>query len=53
MRTKKLATEMGILNAPEVFLFLPLVMREADQLNPPLTTHLVGCLDVVPQTSPS
>lgn len=42
MRTKKLATELGVLNAPEEFLFLPLVVRESDQLTPPLKAHLVS-----------
>lgn len=44
MRTKKLVTEIGILNAPTDFLFIPLVVRETDQLRPPLKTHLVGTL---------
>jgi len=42
MRTKKLITEVGILNAPSDFLFIPLVVRESDQLRPPLKTHLVS-----------
>lgn len=42
MHTKRLATEMGILNAPEEFLFLPLAVREGDQLRPPLKSHLVS-----------
>ncbi|OQD74875.1 hypothetical protein PENDEC_c009G05782 [Penicillium decumbens] len=41
MRTKKLITEVGILNAPSDFLFIPLVVRESDQLRPPLKTHLI------------
>ncbi|KAJ5218648.1 uncharacterized protein N7498_000747 [Penicillium cinerascens] len=40
MRTKKLVTEIGILNAPTDFLFIPLVVRETDQLRPRLKTHL-------------
>lgn len=40
MRTKKLATEMGILHAPEQFLFIPLVCQN-DQIMPSLKTHLV------------
>lgn len=41
MRSKKLLTEHGILNAPENFLFIPLVARDSDQLQPPLKKHLV------------
>ncbi|KAJ5966152.1 hypothetical protein N7481_012866 [Penicillium waksmanii] len=40
MRTRKLVTEMGTLSAPESFLFIPLVVRESDQLKPALQTHL-------------
>ncbi|KAJ5160210.1 uncharacterized protein N7482_007214 [Penicillium canariense] len=40
MRTRKLATECGMLNAPTEFLFIPLLVRETDQLEPPLKTHL-------------
>jgi hypothetical protein len=42
MRTRRVATEPGILNAPAKFLFLPLGVRETDQLDPPLNSHLVG-----------
>lgn len=52
MRTRKLAIEMGILNAPEDFLFLPLVVRETDQLRPPLKIHLVGPLLLLLQRVP-
>ncbi|KAJ5599464.1 hypothetical protein N7450_000531 [Penicillium hetheringtonii] len=41
MRTRKLATEGGSINAPENFLFIPLVVRESDRLEPPLQKHLV------------
>jgi hypothetical protein len=34
--------EPGMLNAPTEFLFLPVVVRESDQLDPPLNTHLVS-----------
>jgi len=44
MRTRKLATEGGFINAPENFLFIPLVVRELDQLEPPLRKHLVSSL---------
>ncbi|KAJ5697426.1 hypothetical protein N7488_011110 [Penicillium malachiteum] len=40
MRARKLATEVGILQAPDDFLFVPLVIRESDELQPPLKTHL-------------
>ncbi|KAJ5152176.1 hypothetical protein N7492_010471 [Penicillium capsulatum] len=40
MRARKLATEVGILNAPQDFVFVPVVVRESDQLKPPLKTHL-------------
>ncbi|OOQ85502.1 hypothetical protein PEBR_24961 [Penicillium brasilianum] len=40
MRTRKLATGSGMLNAPTGFLFIPVVVRETDQLDPPLNTHL-------------
>ncbi|CEJ58796.1 hypothetical protein PMG11_07442 [Penicillium brasilianum] len=40
MRTRKLATGPGMLNAPTDFLFIPVVVRETDQLDPPLNTHL-------------
>lgn len=41
MRTKTLVTETGLLNAPEDFLFIAIVVRESDQLRPPLKIHLV------------
>lgn len=41
MRSRELVTESGILSAPEDFLFIPLVARDFDQLQPPLKTHLV------------
>lgn len=44
MRAGKLITEAGSLNPPDDFLFLPLVVRESDQLQPPLKTHLVSIL---------
>ncbi|KAJ5677762.1 uncharacterized protein N7477_003395 [Penicillium maclennaniae] len=40
MRTKKLVTESGFLNAPGDFLFIALVTKESDQLRPPLKLHL-------------
>ncbi|KAJ5894238.1 hypothetical protein N7495_005929 [Penicillium taxi] len=40
MRTRKLAIEMKILNAPADFMFLPLVARDSDQLQPLLKAHL-------------
>ncbi|KAJ5098699.1 hypothetical protein N7532_005700 [Penicillium argentinense] len=40
MRTRNLATEAGILHAPADFLFVPLVVRDGDLLDPPLRTHL-------------
>ncbi|KAJ5832461.1 hypothetical protein N7474_000772 [Penicillium riverlandense] len=40
MRSRKLVTETAILNAPEDFLFVPLVVREGDQLHPPFKFHL-------------
>lgn len=46
MRTKNLVTGTGFLNAPEDFLFIPLVVRESDQLRPPLKIHLVCNLAV-------
>ena len=41
MRTRKLATEVGTLYAPADFLFVPLVIRDSDELLPPLKSHLV------------
>ncbi|KAJ5120323.1 uncharacterized protein N7515_009711 [Penicillium bovifimosum] len=46
MRSRELVTENGALNAPEDFLFIPLVARDSDQLQPPLKTHLVDNLFV-------
>ncbi|KAJ5356595.1 hypothetical protein N7517_011204 [Penicillium concentricum] len=40
MRSRKLVTEIGILSAPQDFLFVPLVARDFDQLQPPLKPHL-------------
>ncbi|KAJ5918962.1 hypothetical protein N7466_009905 [Penicillium verhagenii] len=40
MRTRQLVTEIGILNAPTDFLFVPLVARDSAELHPPLKTHL-------------
>lgn len=31
-----------MLTAPTEFLFLPVVVRESDQLDPPLNSHLVS-----------
>ena len=42
MRSRELVTESGILIAPEEFLFIPLVVRDSDQLQPPLRKHLVS-----------
>ncbi|KAJ5458136.1 hypothetical protein N7475_009524 [Penicillium sp. IBT 31633x] len=44
MRSRELVTESGILSAPEDFLFIPLVARDFDQLQPPLKTHLIDNL---------
>ena len=44
MRSRELVTESGIMNAPEDFLFIPLVSRDSDQLQPPLKKHLVSCI---------
>lgn len=48
MRSRKLVTETVILNAPEDFLFVPLVVREGDQLHPPFKFHLV-CRRILPE----
>ncbi|KAJ6006075.1 hypothetical protein N7451_004019 [Penicillium sp. IBT 35674x] len=40
MRTRQLVTEIGILNAPLDFLFVPLVARDSAELHPPLKAHL-------------
>lgn len=47
MRTRKLVTESGILNAPDHFLFIPIGVRESDQLNPPLQAHLVSLSPII------
>ncbi|KAJ5620318.1 hypothetical protein N7510_004302 [Penicillium lagena] len=44
MRSRKLVTETVILNAPEDFLFVPLVVREGEQLHPPFKFHLTDHL---------
>ncbi|KAJ5558805.1 hypothetical protein N7535_009314 [Penicillium sp. DV-2018c] len=44
MRSGELVTENGTLIAPEDFLFIPLVARDSDQLQPPLKSHLVDNL---------
>ncbi|OQE31385.1 hypothetical protein PENSTE_c001G06529 [Penicillium steckii] len=41
MRTRKLVTEGGTITAPDNFIFIPLVVRESEQLEPPLRTHLI------------
>jgi hypothetical protein len=43
MRSKRLNTNHGPIEAPPDFLFVPLVVRSLDQLNPRLNHHLV-CL---------
>ncbi|OQE94187.1 hypothetical protein PENNAL_c0004G03471 [Penicillium nalgiovense] len=40
MRSRELVTEGGTLNAPQDFLFVPLVARDLDQLRPPLKPHM-------------
>jgi hypothetical protein len=42
MRSRELVVESGTLNAPDEFLFIPLVSRDCDQLQPPLKFHLVS-----------
>ena len=42
MRSRELVVESGTLNAPDEFLFIPLVFRDSDQLQPPLKFHLVS-----------
>ncbi|CAG7928850.1 unnamed protein product [Penicillium olsonii] len=44
MRSRELITESGILNAPEEFLFIPLVARDSDHPQPPLKKHLLDNL---------
>ncbi|KAJ5690021.1 hypothetical protein N7462_004413 [Penicillium macrosclerotiorum] len=39
-RARKLATESGVLYTPASFTLLPIVVRDGDQLDPPLKTHL-------------
>ncbi|OGE57794.1 hypothetical protein PENARI_c001G09328 [Penicillium arizonense] len=40
MRSRELVVENGTLNVPDTFLFIPLVSRDSDQLQPPLKFHL-------------
>ncbi|KAJ5497113.1 hypothetical protein N7463_009100 [Penicillium fimorum] len=40
MRSRELVTETGTLSAPQDFLFIPLVARDFDQLQPPLKAHI-------------
>ncbi|KAJ5757524.1 uncharacterized protein N7511_006218 [Penicillium nucicola] len=40
MRSRELIVENGALNAPDEFLFIPLVSRDSNQLQPPLKFHL-------------
>ncbi|KAK4863041.1 hypothetical protein LT330_010623 [Penicillium expansum] len=40
MRSRELVTESGTLSAPQDFLFIPLVERDSDQLQPPLKPHM-------------
>ncbi|KAJ5178199.1 uncharacterized protein N7500_000898 [Penicillium coprophilum] len=40
MRARELITEIGTLNAPQDFLFVPLVARDFDQLRPPFKSHM-------------
>lgn len=42
MRARKLVTEAGSLGAPGDFLFIPVVVRESNNLQPPLKIHLVS-----------
>mgnify|MGYP001657716096 CR=1 FL=1 len=42
MRSRELVVENGTLNVPDAFLFIPLVSRDSDQLQPPLKFHLVS-----------
>ncbi|KAL3455465.1 hypothetical protein BJX64DRAFT_272375 [Aspergillus heterothallicus] len=44
MRSKRLATKAGVLEAPEHFLFVPVVARDAGQVQPKLNTHLIDHL---------
>lgn len=41
MRSKRLKTQHGPIEAPPDFLFIPLVVRSSDQLKPHLNHHLV------------
>ncbi|EKV05734.1 GTP-binding protein rhoC domain protein [Penicillium digitatum] len=40
MRVGELVTESGTLSAPQDFLFIPLVARDSNQLQPPLKPHM-------------
>ncbi|KAJ5431105.1 hypothetical protein N7445_008837 [Penicillium cf. griseofulvum] len=40
MRSRELVTEIGTLSAPQDFLFISLVARDFDQLQPPLKSHM-------------
>jgi hypothetical protein len=42
MRSRELVVDNGTLNAPDEFLFIPLVSRDSNQLQPPLKSHLVS-----------
>ncbi|KAL2838826.1 hypothetical protein BJY01DRAFT_219760 [Aspergillus pseudoustus] len=44
MRSKRLPTETGILEAPAHFLFVPVIARDAGQVRPKLNTHLIDHL---------
>lgn len=45
MRTRKLVTEVGLLHAPEDFMFVPLVVQDYHRKSPPLQAHLVSIFD--------
>ncbi|KAL3441591.1 hypothetical protein BJX65DRAFT_245269 [Aspergillus insuetus] len=44
MRSKRLATGNGVLEAPAHFLFVPVIARDTDQVRPKLNTHLIDHL---------
>ncbi|KAL4930954.1 uncharacterized protein BDV17DRAFT_289375 [Aspergillus undulatus] len=44
MRSKKLTTASGVLEAPSRFLFVPVVIRDAGQVRPKLNAHLIDNL---------
>jgi hypothetical protein len=48
MRSKRLVTGTGVLEAPAHFLFVPVITRDADQVRPKLNTHLVRPLKPYP-----